>query len=103
MNEYRELKARYRAEFSCRADMKTYMEISENLDRELKQAIAADSKGDGFILDMFIDELENHDYSSTGEATEAVMACGLTWEQIINSKPLLTGLKKAMKEATAGL
>ena len=63
--------------------------------RELQEAIAADKTGDGFIYDMFSTELANHEYSYTGDVTDAVNACGLTVEQLNANPALIKGLKKA--------
>ena len=63
--------------------------------RELQEAIAADKAGDGFIYDMFSTELANHEYSYTGDVTDAVNACGLTVEQLNANPALIIGLKKA--------
>lgn len=63
--------------------------------RELQEAIAADKTGEGFIYDMFYTELANHEYSYTGDVTDAVNACGLTVEQLNANPALIKGLKKA--------
>ena len=63
--------------------------------RELQEAIAADKTGEGFIFDMFSTELANHEYSYTGDVTDAVNACGLTVEQLNANPALIKGLKKA--------
>ena len=63
--------------------------------RELMEQIEADSTGDGFIYDMFSTELANHEYSYTGDVTDAVNACGLTVEQLNANPALIIGLKKA--------
>ena len=62
---------------------------------ELQEAIAADKTGDGFIYDMFSTELANHEYSYTGDVTDAVNACGLTVEQLNANPALIIGLKRA--------
>ena len=66
--------------------------------RELMEQIEADSTGTGFIRDMFSTELANHEYSYTGDITDAVNACGLTVEQLNANPALLTGLHLAMKD-----
>ena len=40
--------------------------------RELQAAIDADPTGEEFIKDMFLYELENHEYSYTGTAEDAL-------------------------------
>ena len=46
--------------------------------KELQAAIDADPTGEGFIKDMFLYELENHEYSYTGTAEDALDSLGLT-------------------------
>lgn len=66
--------------------------------RETEEAIAADETGDGFIKDMFLSELRNHEYTYTCEVEEAVEACGFTMEQVENDERLLHGLETAAKK-----
>ena len=63
--------------------------------RELEAAIDSDETGDGFIYDMFVCELFNHEYGYTGDPEEAVNACGYTMEEIQNDKKLSYSLRKA--------
>ena len=42
--------------------------------KELEDAISSDKTGKGFIFDMFLQELENHEYSYTGDVQEALDA-----------------------------
>ena len=44
--------------------------------RELQAAIDADPTGEGFIKDMFLYELENHEYSYTGTVEDALDSLG---------------------------
>jgi len=46
--------------------------------KELEDAISSDKTGKGFIFDMFLQELENHEYSYTGDVQEALDALGIT-------------------------
>ena len=66
-------------------------------EQERRAGIAADKTGTGFIYQMFLQALEQSDYMYTDDASPAITACGLTWEQIVMHKPFVTGLKKAMK------
>ena len=68
---------------------------------ETEAAIAADTTGDGFIYEMFLYELNNHEYSYTGDVDETLSALGLTWEEMADKPALLNGLNKALK--TIGL
>lgn len=64
--------------------------------QEIRDAIAADTTGDGFIYDMFYYELANHEYIISGSITETLDALELTIDEINESKTLLHGLKKAI-------
>ena len=66
--------------------------------RELQEAIAADKTGDGFIYDMFSTELANHEYSYTGDPTDALDALGITPAQIESNRALARGLALAAQE-----
>lgn len=66
--------------------------------KELKAAVEADKTGEGFIKDMFLSELRNHEYTYTCEVEEAVEACGFTMEQVENDERLLHGLEVAAKQ-----
>lgn len=66
--------------------------------KEVEDAIQADETGDGFIKDMFLYELRDHEYTYTCEVEETVEACGFTMEQIENDERLLHGLEAAAKK-----
>ena len=63
--------------------------------RELKEAVAADQTGEGFIFDMFLCELDNHEYSYTGDTSEALEALGLTAQEVVDDPRLNRGICKA--------
>lgn len=63
--------------------------------KELLGAIVADSTGDGFVFQMFLTELENHEYSYTRDISDALSALGLTSEAVISDPKLAKGLVKA--------
>jgi hypothetical protein len=64
---------------------------------ERKAAIDADTTGEGFILDMFVYELDNHEYSITWDLEPTLGALGLTLDEINDSPALLHGLNLAMR------
>lgn len=66
--------------------------------KEVEDAIQADETGDGFIKDMFLYELRDHEYTYTCEVEETVEACGFTMEQIEDDERLRHGLEVAAKE-----
>lgn len=62
---------------------------------ELQEAIQADETGEGFIYEMFVSELFNHEYGYTGILEDALEALGMDPEDIENSPALSHGLAKA--------
>lgn len=69
----------------------TFKRIQEEQDA----AIAADIDGTGFIYEMFLTELSNHEYGYTGRAIDTILDLGLTEADIENSQALKNGLKMA--------
>ena len=48
---------------------------------------------------MFLAELENHEYSYTGDPTDAVAAAGYSLNEIFEDEKLAHGLSLAMEKA----
>lgn len=69
--------------------------MMDRFDRELETAIAGDKTGDGFIYEMFLYELGNHEYGCTGDLCETLDALGYTPEGIRADPRLRHGLDKA--------
>lgn len=72
--------------------------LHETFDRhkqEMKEAIAADPTGEGFIFDMFLCELDNHEYGYTGDTTDALEALGFTAKEVVDDPRLNRGICKA--------
>ena len=80
-----------------KADIDAFVALINKTAAELKNAITADLTGDGFIFDMFVYELANHEYCITYDLEETLDALGLTAEQINADKRLTHGLNKAIK------
>lgn len=83
--------------FYRKSDSDKIKETFATVDREMKEAIAADETGEGFIYDMFNYELANHEYCITWDLEPTLDALGLTIEEINADERLLKGLKKAIK------
>lgn len=66
-------------------------------DAEMQAAIKEDKTGDGFIYEMFLYELNNHEYGYTRDAEETLDALGYTFEQLETDRKLAHGFKKAQK------
>ena len=78
-------------------DYQSMIDMFERHAKEKKEAIAADVTGDGFIYDMFVYELANHEYMYTMTSDDTLYALGLTWEDVKADSRLSHGLKKAKK------
>lgn len=81
--------------FYRKSDSEALHAMFERHEQEMKDAIAADKTGDGFIFDMFDYELANHEYGYTRDMTDALEALGLTLEDINADQRLVHGLQKA--------
>lgn len=84
--------------FYRREDSPRFKAMMDRFDQELESAIAGDKTGDGFIYEMFLHELENHEYSYTGELVETLDALGYTPGYIQSDTRLRHGLEKALQE-----
>ena len=80
-----------------KTDKEALRDLINRLNKEKQDAIAADTTGDGFIFDMFVYELANHEYCITYDLEDTLDALGLTAEQINADKRLSHGLNKAIK------
>ena len=78
-------------------DHRAMQEMIERHAKEKKDAIAADLTGEGYIYDMFVYELANHEYMITMTSDDTLDALGLTWEDVKADPRLSHGLKKAKK------
>ena len=70
--------------------------------QEFEDAIAADPTGEGFIFEAFYSELCNHEYSYTGDPTDALDSLNMDAETVRNDPRLLHGLKKAEQACLKG-
>lgn len=84
--------------FIRKIDKDRFHEMNARFKKEMQDAIAADKTGNGFIYDMFLYELANHEYCITYDYEETFDALGLTEKQVNADKRLLHGLQKARKD-----
>ena len=68
--------------------------------QQCKEAMDADSTGEGFIREMFVTELANHEYTVTMDVSDTLDALNLTGEQVNASAPLRRGLALAIQDLT---
>lgn len=84
--------------FYKKSDSEKLHDMFKRHTEEMTAAIAADQTGEGFIYDMFIYELGNHEYCITYDLEPTLDACGLTEDEVLNNPALLAGLKKAKED-----
>ena len=82
--------------YYLRTDADRLHEMFDRHERERQEALADDPKGEGYIYQMFLFELQNHEYGYTWELDDTLDALGLTMEDVENSKALSSGHKKAI-------
>lgn len=76
-------------------DQSLLCQTLERHSEERDAAIAEDKTGEGFIYEMFLTELSDHEYGYTGNPEETLDALGYTWEQVQEDPRLLRGFEKA--------
>lgn len=82
--------------FYRKEDSQRLKDMLDRFDRELAEAIADDKTGEGFIYEMFLAELENHEYGYTMDTEETLDALGYTAEDVLNDPWLKRGIEKAI-------
>lgn len=87
--------------FIQKKDSPRMHELLRKHKNEFADAIAADLSGDGFIYEMFLTELADHEYGYTRCYEDTLEALGFTWEQVTGDDRLLHGLEKASKQFRA--
>lgn len=81
-----------------KTDKDAFLDMLKRFEEEKQAAINEDSTGYGFIYDMFLFELGNHEYCITYDLTETFDALNVTQETIDKDKRFVRGLKKAVKD-----
>lgn len=84
--------------FIRRNDVDAYNKMWDEIKKEHQKYIDNDKTGAGYIKDMFVSELENHEYCITHDLDDTLYALELSYEEIINSPTLKHGLELAQKE-----
>lgn len=73
-------------------------QTAERHDAEMTAAIAGDVTGEGFIYQMFLYELDNHEYGYTRDTEDTLEALGYTEKEVFGDPRLKRGLEKAVAE-----
>lgn len=84
--------------FIRKTDLNAYNKMWDTIRKEEKELIDADKTGEGYIKDMFVSELENHEYGYTYDLEDTLDALEFTYEQVMSSPTLKHGLELAQKE-----
>lgn len=71
-------------------------EMTERHSAELKAAIEEDETGEGFVYEMFLYELDNHEFGYTGDTEDAIDALGYTADEVLGNPRLKRGIEKAV-------
>lgn len=80
-----------------KTDRDALHEMLQRHSDEMQAAIDADETGEGFVLDMFEYELDNHEYSYTWDLEPTLDALGLTPDEVNADAKLLHGLHMARR------
>ena len=70
-------------------------DIKKLTPEELRAAIEEDKTGEGFIYEMFLCELNDHEYGYTMDTEETLTALGYTTDEVLADARLRRGLEKA--------
>ena len=84
--------------FYRREDSQRLKDMMDRFDRELAEALAADETGEGFAYEMFLFELENHEFCYTRDVEETLNDLGYTEAQVLSDPRLKRGIEKAVTE-----
>lgn len=87
--------------FIRKEDMAAYHALFRRHRLEREAAMDADRTGNGYLLQMFRYELSNHEYGYTRDAEPALLALGLSWEDVGDDERLLHAFQKACKQEAA--
>lgn len=84
--------------FYRKEDSQRLRDMLDRFSRELSEAIAEDTTGEGFIYEMFLTELDDHEFGYTMDTEETLDALGYTAEEVLSDPRLKRGLEKAVTE-----
>ena len=84
--------------FYRREDSLRLKDMMDRFGRERSEAIAADKTGEGFIYEMFLCELDDHEFGYTMDTEEALDALGYTAAEVLGDPRLKRGIEKAATE-----
>lgn len=84
--------------YILKKDIPAYRDMCRRHQEERKAAIAADQTGDGYIYQMFLCELEDHEYGYTRDTEDALTVLGYTAQDVLGDPRLKHGIEKAVTQ-----
>ena len=81
--------------YILKKDIPAYRDMCHRHQEEREAAIAADQTGDGYIYQMFLCELEDHEYGYTRDTEDALTILGYTIQDVLGDPRLKHGIEKA--------
>lgn len=84
--------------FIRKKDSDEYNKMWDEIQKEHQDLINRDKTGEGYIKDMFVYELENHEYGYTHDLEDTLNALELTYNQVMKNPSLKHGLELARRE-----
>lgn len=84
--------------FYKRTDSQVILETFARHQQEREDAITADITGEGYIYQMFYQELVSHEYGYTGDTEATLDALGYTAQEVISNPRLKRGIEKAVTQ-----
>lgn len=84
--------------YILKKDVPAYKDMCRRHHEEIAAAVAEDKTGEGFVYQMFLQELNNHEFGYTGDTSDALEALGYTAEQVLGDPKLKRGIEKAVTE-----
>jgi len=84
--------------YILKKDFPSYKDMCQRHRDEMAAAIEADKTGEGFVYEMFLYELGNHEFGYTGDTSDALEVLGYTAEQVVGDPKLKRGIEKAATE-----
>lgn len=84
--------------FIRKTDRVKFHKMISSQNEEYDRLILEDTKGNGFIADMFKYELPNHEFGYTWDLEDTLDALDLTKEKVMSDKKYFNGINNALKE-----
>lgn len=84
--------------YIMRTDREAFIDMCERHKKERREAMASDQDGSGYLYDMFLYELNNHEFGYTMDTDDTLNALELTIEQI-NASPAMRRAWEAAKKS----